>query len=853
MKDKFTNYNSPVPHGVELPDIIIDKRHYDNIGIHRCGNYEFLRQLCIKGVKDRLIDQKENKDEYYKRVKVELDTFKDLGFVDYILLNWDVLNFCHEEDIPTGRARGSAAGSLVLYLIKVTDIDPIRYDLYFERFISRSRAKRVEVDGKMYLDGDLLPDIDNDIDYVNRGRVIEYIEKKYPNKTSKILTLNTLSSKICIKECVKLVSEYSQEKANEISKFIPLQFNKPFTLKKSREESEKFKEWCEHHEKEYAISRKLEGLVKNTGVHPSGIAISKKPIIDLCPIQYTNDGDLVSGYDMKYVARYAVKFDILGLRTLSVVDLTKKLTGIDPKEIDIHDPSIYEPTKDLRVSKGLFQIGEKTNLSVCKSVRPSSIYEVSDVVALARPGALGFVKDYVEVKDGHKGVEQRHPELDKILLQSKGCLLFQEQLMKIANAVFQLPLEDSESIRRACGKKIKKDMDLWKPIIYKQAEKLNIDIDVADFYWKVLDDSADYSFNKSHSIAYASLTATTLFYKFKYPVEFHTSLLNMSVKETKPHKEIRDIANELPYFGIKLLPPDINNSDIDFKVEGKNIRYGLKAIKNISEKTFESILSIKGKKFDNKFEMFDALKHSGLNITAVSNLIRAGILGVDGSRSRLVLEAQIYNIMSDVEKREFQLIGKDYDYDILNLIAGVIKNESRGSSGRRHISDSRFETIQKRCEKPKKVFLQNKKFDRLSNWFFETDILGYSYSEKLKNVFKEEDASTFMNLDEFEDLEDKSLIKCVGQLRDFNISISGAGNKYMRMEVCDDFANRTFLIGNSRNSNKLDDFLKKYGEPVNGNILVLTGSKNGDIVYCDNARIVKIPIGFKLKKDDVLK
>ena len=851
MIEKFESLKSPVPHGVELPEIIIDQKYYEELGLgSKPSNYEFLRHLCLKGVKEKGIDELDNKQEYFDRVKMELDTLKDLEFVDYILLNWDVLNFCHEEDIPVGRGRGSAAGSLVLFLIGVTDIDPMRYSLFFERFISRSRAKKIEVEGQTYLEGGLLPDIDNDIDFVNRSRVIEYIESKYPNKTSKILTLNTLSSKICIKEAAKIVEEYSEEVANEISKLIPELFNKPLSLAESVDKSEGFKKWAERHPAAFAIARKIEKLIKNTGVHPSGIAISKRPLIELCPLQYTKDNELVSGYDMKHVSEYAVKFDILGLRTLSVVDMTKKLTGIDPSEVDLEDSSIYEPTQDLRVSKGLFQIGEKTNLRVCKDVAPSTIDEVSDVVALARPGALQFLGQYVKVKSGEEGVEERHPILDKIILKSNGCLLFQEQLMQIANQVFELSLEDAESIRRACGKKIKKDMEIWKPRIYEQAEKLGLGTDLADFYWGVCLASADYSFNLSHSVSYASLAAITLFYKFKHPVEFHTSLLNMTVHEQKTHKEIREIANELPFFGIKLLPPDINKSDIDFKVEDGNIRYGFKAIKNISDKTFSAMMKIKGSHFKNKFEMFAALKQSGLNITATSNLIRAGILGVEGSRSRLVLEAQVYNILSDREKREFPLLGDKYDFDILNLIADLSKKESRGSDGRLHLSERRFGTIKKKTEPYKNIFLQNRKYDSLANWFFESNILGYSYSEKLKGVFEEQDAQTFVDLNLFEDLPDKSQIKCVGQVREVNINISRTGNKYMRLEACDDFGVRTFLFGNSARDAKLDAFLENHGEVKEGDILILTGSKNQDIVYCDEIRRMKMPVGFKLKTNE---
>ena len=205
--DNFTKYENHRPPGVLLPEIKIDSKYYQDLNLESTiSNYDFLRKLCLQGVKDKKIDELKNKEEYYKRTKYELKILRDLGFVDYILLNWDILNFCHTNDIPTGPGRGSAAGSLVLYLIGVTKVDPVKYELFFERFVSKSRAKKIEKDGITYLDGSLLADVDNDIAYEHRQKVIEYIERKHPVRTSNILTLNTLTSKLCIKECGKLIT-----------------------------------------------------------------------------------------------------------------------------------------------------------------------------------------------------------------------------------------------------------------------------------------------------------------------------------------------------------------------------------------------------------------------------------------------------------------------------------------------------------------------------------------------------------------------------------------------------------------------------------------------------------------------
>jgi len=345
----YIGYKTPFPVGVKLPEIKIEKKYYDEVACTDLGNnFQFLRKLCFKRTQEKGIDKLENSQIYYDRLKEELATFKDLGFVDYILLNWDILNYCKENDIPTGAGRGSAAGSLVLYVIGVTKIDPIEYDLFFERFVSKSRARKIEYEGETYLDGSLLADIDNDISYDRRAEVINYIEKKYKGKTSKILTLNTLSSKLCIKECGKIVGELSETDVNQISDTIPKHFGIVAKLDDAYEESEMFRAYADKYPKVFRIAKKLQGLNKNTGVHPSGIAISYFDLEDIMPLQITNEGALISGYDMNDVSSLSVKFDILGLRTLSVVYDVCAQIGIEASEIDPHDPSIYAALSCLR-------------------------------------------------------------------------------------------------------------------------------------------------------------------------------------------------------------------------------------------------------------------------------------------------------------------------------------------------------------------------------------------------------------------------------------------------------------------------------------------------------------------------
>ena len=570
MFDDFTPYDDCEPAGVDLPKTIIDIKKLEEIGLGpNSSTKEILYELARKGLRDKGITGSENKQVYYERAKQELETFEELGFTDYILLNWDVLNFCHENNIPTGAGRGSAAGSLVLFLLGVTNIDPIPHNLFFERFVSKSRAKKVlDKRGKEFLVGSLLPDVDSDISYDQRYKVIEYIERKHEGKTAKILTFNTFSSKLCIREATKYFDEAKEDDANQVSDMIPKLHGKVFPLETAREESDKFKEWVKNHKKTFKNALKIENLPKNTGVHPSGIAICCEKIDNVVPLQRTKDGDLVTGYDMSDVADLMVKFDILGLRTLTIAHKTCEKVGIEIEDIDPNDQIIYDILQDFRHPTGLFQISAETNFKVCKEIQPLNINELSDVVALARPAALEFVSAYRAQKD-HPVPLDLNKDLDDILSWSKNVILYQEQLMQIANKVFGLSLEEAEILRRIVGKKKVDEMPKWKDRIYSAGEEKGLDENISDFYWNSLVAASHYSFNKSHSFAYADLAAKTVYLKHKYPHEFFLSVLECAEFDPEPLQTISSVNEELIDFGMKMLPPCLLSQGFTSRLRGK--------------------------------------------------------------------------------------------------------------------------------------------------------------------------------------------------------------------------------------------------------------------------------------------
>jgi DNA-directed DNA polymerase III PolC len=848
-------FNSPMPVGVRLPGIEVDRKVYYQLDLDpKSSNYDLLRALCLRGVKERGIDKFKNKQEYYDRVKIELSVLNDLGFVDYILLNWDILNFCHYNSIPTGPGRGSAAGSLVLFLLKVTNVDPIKYDLFFERFVSKSRAKKTVVDDITYLDGSLLADVDNDISYDRRGEVIKYIEDKHKGKTCKILTLNTLSSKLCVKECGKIVGEMSEDEVNSISNHIPKQFGKVAKLEKAYDESAKFKEFADENTKIYKIAKKLEGLNKNTGVHPSGIAISFYNIEEIMPMQVTNDGNLVSAYDMNDVASLMVKFDILGLRTLSVVHDTCKQLGLDVENIDVELPEIYENFKLIEAPKGLFQIEADTNFKVCKKISPRSLEELSAVVAIARPGALDYLDTYADYRSTGN-FQSVNEYFDDILSHTGGIPLYQEQLMKMAVKV-GFTLDEAEQLRRIVGKKKVDQMPAWKAKIEKKIEENNLSKEVGEVLWKVAEDSANYSFNKSHSISYAILAAITTYLKFNHPKEFFLSLLKMTKHEPDSHAEIALISQELCLFNMKLLPPDLSKSDINFNIEGNNIRFGVNSVKGVSEKTLENLVEFRKaqESNQNKYDIFVTAKQCGINIGVLSGLIQGGMMDSfcqnrqgAPNRCRLVLEAQAFNILTDREKRNIIQLGNKYNFDVLNTIHTILKESLIADDGKLIMKPSRFQTFKKKYESYKLIYEKNKQHLEFANWFFERKYLGYSHSTEIKKVFQNSD--NLYNSLELKSVQQNDRVKFVGVVLDCVSRTSRNGNKYMRAEVQDDFGKVNFMLANNRRSATLDQYLDNGGKkPKGGEIVFVYGSKGEDIIFGEKLTILDEKIYTKLSE-----
>lgn len=842
--EQFESLHIPIL-GVRLPSFKIEDKYKEQLKLPvSTSNADFLRALCVRGF--NALDLKKGTPEfeqYGKRVKHELDIINELGFVDYMLLVWDVINFCNENNIPTGLGRGSAAGSLVLFLIGVTKVNPIKHGLYFERFISKIRAKKQVHNGITYLDGSLMCDVDLDICYYNRPKVLAYLEEKFRGKTSKILTFNSLSAKLCMKEVGKIAGGKSEDEMTLVSSMIPKLHGQVqdldetyFGLENKAEDQEKkgqwkiaptqeFVEWCDKNKDVFVIAQKLKDLIKNKGVHPSGVMISFDGLEDSCPTELSSDKDAVSSYDMNYVSLFTVKLDALGLRGVSVVDDVCKQLGIKVTDIDLNDNLIYQSLQDLKYPHGLFQIEADLGYRTTQKVKPRNLGELSAVLALARPGAMQFIDQFAKFTTADT-YEVIHPFFDDILKETGGVCIYQEQMMQMAHKV-GFTLDEAEILRRIVGKKKVEEVKAWQQKIKDKITENKLDPEIGDILWKILEDSASYSFNKSHSVAYASLTATTIYLKFKYPTQFYLSLLRMTKHEPDSISEIAKIHKEMQFFGIELLPPSLTKSEMDFSIEDdKNIRFGLSSIKGISEKTIEKMNNFK-RQHANKFQLFESAKEAGLSIGVVSALIQAGTLDqFSTNRTLMVYEAQLWNILKPKEKKTAIDYAEKYNYKVAALVL-ALNNEIKDEKNKPIIKDSRLATIRKHTEKYKAIFNQNKVHEGFANWWYEKRLLGYVTHTRLIDIFHEK-KSNLIPIHEVQEALENERIDFIGHVDEnatLGTSRTARKSKYAKYQISDESGTMKVMIFNE----SLEDCKSlNAGLPKEGDIVIVSGVRKGD-------------------------
>ena len=868
FKSQFKNYSESYSiDGVRIPAVKIDESYRKKYGLNTdMPDSDILRQICLIGYKEKGIQLLSNKQEYIDRVKFELSTLERLGFTRYMLMVWDLIQWCDERNIARGWGRGSVGGSLIAYLSGLVAVDPIEHGLIFERFINESRAKSKIVNGEQYSDGSTVPDIDIDVSYLHRDKVVkEYLEAKYPNRTCHISTMNTLSTKLVLKEVCKKYAMYDESKANLISSMIGSDAGTLDSLEKTIENNNDFRDWVESNQNIFNIARKLIDLPRNFGVHAAGIVVSYDEVGNSLPLEVRKDNEgnekIITSYCKDDVAEKEIKLDCLGLKTVDIIYNTARDVGYDISKFDPEDPKIYDFLCSFDYTYGIFQLDGDTASRVTRRVKPKCLSDVSAISAIARPGALAFLDKFVEAREtGNQ--ESIHPSIDELLKETSGAILYQEQIMAIANKVYGFSLLEADVLRKIIGKKKVKAVREWENKIYEAGERHNIPREATEVFWNTVQASAKYSFNKSHSVAYSYISVLCAYLKITYPAHFFKNCLMLARTFQNSEARILQISKEAPYFGVEVKPPDLIESSEDFIVKGNIIRYGLKSIKSVSNKSIEKL-----KDFDpsnmNKFRMFECAKESGINIAILCNIIKAGCLSsFSDIRGKLFLEAKTWNLLSEVQKRKIYKYGQKYNFDLLKILLDI-KNGDLLDEGKEIFSTkkrsnkqgelvSSWDTFYKKYLEIKGEYIKYADNPNFYNYYYEVDILGFSYSMNLTDVI-ENLYPNAINISQIEDLPIDSKIVSCGIVQDVRLSKTRKGGTMINIDIADE--NGTFNLkafnfeyfdNESRQRvivNRVDEIKSECGRyPVKKDIVVFRGSKKDRCIFVDKLKILNIDI-----------
>jgi DNA polymerase-3 subunit alpha len=784
---------------------------------------------------------------YSDRVNYEISVLERLGFTNYLLMVHHMLSWCDKNSVPYGVGRGSVAGSMVAYLLGITKADPIKYRLLFERFLNEARTKQKVVDGIKYSDGGSVPDIDTDFSYIHRKRFLtDYLYSVYAGRTCKIQTFNSMTSRLCLKEVGKAVAECTDEEMNFVTKAVEVVFGQPRSIKSlldgdgDNPPNPAVCGWASKHKEASWISLKLENLIKNYGVHASGYIVSYESLDECMPYKMV-DGEYVSAYDMEGALQSAIKLDILGIRTLDIInetaiDIREKLDcEFSVDNIDFESSEIYDFLRNTDHTYGLFQVGSGLGRKTMRDVSPKNLNQLSDVLALGRPGAMAFIPKYV--KYARNGVfETLHPLLDPYLMDTAGIVLYQEQLMEIAVKVFGCTMSEANDLRKCVGKKLVDEIGKFEAKFVDYASSNGIPLEAVEIFWKIVKASASYSFNRSHSVSYAILTAQTAYLKSKYPLFFFKNALRMAKHEAKPHDKYAQIIKELPHFGIKILPPSLSTNNLDFEVEGNNaIRIGLSSLRGISTANFEKLKEYQDGQ-SNKFKVFEAISEAGIPVSVLESLIKAGCFSdFESNRSLLCLEARVWGLLTSRERSMAILLGESHSFRLLDILLsakdGLIAPD--GKPFMKTAGRSRWDTFYKAYLPYKDKYMKEKCSQSLTNYFAEVDVCGFSYSESLKDIYGKEYSDISNISDALEDSGGKSRI--IFRVKSFEMKKSSNGKDYCRMVISDESGECDALI--------FSDAIRQIEEQnsgflATGDIAIALVSSKDELFFMDSSRVL---------------
>ena len=627
------------------------------------SSWEYLNQLCWEGLERRYQNPGE---EIKERLRYELDTIRHMGYVDYFLIVWDFINYAKRNGIAVGPGRGSAAGSIVSYCLEITNIDPIRYNLLFERFLNPERVS--------------MPDIDVDFCYERRPEVIDYVTRKYgKDRVVQIVTFGTLAARGVIRD-VGRVMDMPYAQVDSIAKMIPQESN--ITIEKAMKmnpELRKSYESDEQVKKLIDMSKRLEGLPRHSSMHAAGVVICQKSADEFVPLSRAQDGTIVTQFTMTTLEELGLlKMDFLGLRTLTVIQNAVKMAqaktpGLDMEKIDYADKAVLDYIGTGKTD-GIFQLESAGMKGFMKELKPHSLEDIIAGISLYRPGPMDFIPKYIKGKNDPSSITFDCPQLEPILEPTYGCIVYQEQVMQIVQTLAGYSLGRSDLLRRAMSKKKGDVMQKERQVFLYGDEatgvpgciKNGIAEETANKIYDEMIDFAKYAFNKSHAAAYAVVAYQTAFLKYYYPVEFMAALMTSVIENPSKVAEYIYTCRQM---GIELLPPDINRGYADFSVDNGKIRYGLAAIKSIGKPVIHEIVEDREKfgEFRNLEDFITRMSmKDALNKRVIENLIKAGALDCLGGTRKQFMSIYIQIVERVAQEKKYSMTGQMTLFDFVD-------------------------------------------------------------------------------------------------------------------------------------------------------------------------------------------
>lgn len=638
MLDLFKDSPEVLENSLEIADkcnLLMDFKSYHLPNFHLPEKdhsktfSQYLEKMCYEGLEQRY---DKITPAIKKRLETELTIINQMGYTGYFLITQDFINYAKSKNIPVGPGRGSAAGSIVAYCLGITNLDPLEYDLIFERFLNPERVS--------------MPDIDIDFCYERREEVIEYVKNKYGKKNvCQIITFGTMAARGVIRD-VGRVLKMSYGEVDRIAKLIPTTLGiKLQDAIDSVKELKELEDRDDQHKQLLDYSLVLEGLARHASTHAAGVVITPEELTNYVPLFKTKDGDVTTQFDMKSLESIGVlKMDFLGLRTLTVIQKTvdnvkKKGVNIDIEHIPLDDEKVFE-LFSRGETIGVFQFESSQMQDHLKNLSPETLEDLIAMNALYRPGPMDLIGDFIKCKKGTQKVEYAHPLLEPILKETYGIAIYQEQVMKMASAVGGFTMGGADLLRRAMGKKKFEIMNEQRAVFIEGAKKKGVAEKTASEIFDMMEKFAGYGFNKSHAACYSLVAYQTAYLKAYYPAEFMAATIS---SEMGSSNRVTILLEECRRLGLRVLAPDINNSFADFIVSGDDVRFGLGAVKNVGRGSIEAIVNARQNgTFKTLYDLLEKVELSSINRKVLESLIEAGAMdNVEGNRAQLFAAVDI--------------------------------------------------------------------------------------------------------------------------------------------------------------------------------------------------------------------